>query len=245
MPAFERRQHGIVLFGRFLRLRRPRSISSTARRCLTSAWIQVTTASGMRSNCSVWPVGAVSNDDQIVGRAAVDEQVDHPVEQRHFPQAGRGRGQFDLAMGLANHARAEHPFDVALDVRDVAPRLAFGVDFEAHEPGRELDLGRADRPLEDVGSRVGRDRSRPAARACPAGSPRAQTRTSRWSCPHRPCRRRTPPADRAASSAARKASRSASARCPYADARDGTDRAGRGRPPGDRGSPGSEAPSPP
>ena len=62
VPALERGQHRIG--GRRLPRRvcsAPRSISSSARRCFTSAWIQVVIASGMRSSCSVWPVGAVSN----------------------------------------------------------------------------------------------------------------------------------------------------------------------------------------
>jgi hypothetical protein len=105
-------------------------------------------------------------DDQVEGVLAIDHQVDHPVEERHFDQSGRGGGQLDLPVRLFEHAGAEHPLDVALDAGNVAGRFPFAVDFKRRQARQNLTLGRADRALEDVGGgmrRIGRHQQHAAA----------------------------------------------------------------------------------
>ena len=69
----------------------------------TSAWIHVVIASGILSSCSVWPVGAVSSIDRVVGAASVEDEVDHPIEQRDLEETRRSGCHLDLAVRLSNH----------------------------------------------------------------------------------------------------------------------------------------------
>ena len=79
--------------------------------------------------------------DEVVSLRAAGNEIDHPIEKRHFSEAKRGGRHLDLTKCLANHLRAEHPLDVALYPRDVARCFPVGVHLEAGQPRQKLALG--------------------------------------------------------------------------------------------------------
>ena len=136
-------------------------------------------------------------DDQVVARLPLDDQVDHAIEQRHLGQARRGGRHVDLPVGLPDDRRREHPLDVALHARrrSAPPRAR----RRSRSPRGAAAISRSLGP--DLSARRCRrsnapGRSTPAARAAPAGSPPARTPTSTSSCRRRLCRRRRRPGDR-------------------------------------------------
>ena len=107
-------------------------------------------------------------------------EIDHAIEQRDFNEARRGRGHFDLPMGLSDHIGAEHLLNVALDAVDIARRLFLPVDLERGEAFGQLALGRTDASLENVRGRVGGiGRHQQHALPAPAGGQRECRRAGR------------------------------------------------------------------
>ena len=93
-------------------------------------------------------------DHQVEARVLAEDQLAHPVEERHLLGAGHRGRQVDLLERLLEDRVAEQRAHAILDLADVAGRLGGRVDFEAPQPALHLHRFRSDPPLEDVGGGV-------------------------------------------------------------------------------------------